>query len=307
MNSKIILYGVFYFILTSFFLYLLIKEKKIAEKFSIYRERYSNKLADKLKIEDESKRKKFKKVISVIENLVVAICLVLVIQRFYIGNFVIPTGSMIPTIEIKDRLFADMVSYKFRLPKREEIIVFKEPIQDKVLYTKRAMALPGEKVAIRNNTLYINDVAIESRNYSNLGIENAEWIVPKKGDKLVILPAGNYTEVYKSYNIDIAKIQSDLKNYPSEIKTILPNLKFLVNGEETGLILDFIHNDEIINKILRGEKIEIVLEDDYILALGDNTDHSFDSRMWGFVASKRIRGRGIIRFWPLNRIGFLKW
>lgn len=213
---------------------------------------------------------------------------------------------MIPTIEIKDRLFADMVSYKFRLPKREEIIVFKEPIQDKVLYTKRAMALPGEKVAIRNNTLYINDVAIESRNYSNLGIENAEWIVPKKGDKLVILPAGNYTEVYKSYNIDIAKIQSDLKNYPSEIKTILPNLKFLVNGEETGLILDFIHNDEIINKILRGEKIEIVLEDDYILALGDNTDHSFDSRMWGFVASKRIRGRGIIRFWPLNRIGFLK-
>lgn len=306
MNSKIILYGVFYFILTSFFLYLLIKEKKIAEKFSIYREKYSNKLADKLKIEDESKRKKFKKVISVIENLVVAICLVLVIQRFYIGNFVIPTGSMIPTIEIKDRLFADMVSYKFRLPKREEIIVFKEPIQDKVLYTKRAMALPGEKVAIRNNTLYINDVAIESRNYSNLGIENAEWIVPKKGDKLVILPAGNYTEVYKSYNIDIAKIQSDLKNYPSEIKTILPNLKFLVNGEETGLILDFIHNDEIINKILRGEKIEIVLEDDYILALGDNTDHSFDSRMWGFVASKRIRGRGIIRFWPLNRIGFLK-
>ena len=43
-----------------------------------------------------------------------------------------------------------MVVYKFRKPERNEIIVFKEPIQNKVLYTKRVMGLPGEKVFLKD-------------------------------------------------------------------------------------------------------------------------------------------------------------
>ena len=39
--------------------------------------------------------------------------------------------------------------------------------------------------------------------------------------------------------------------------------------------------------------------------VGDNTEHSFDSRMWGFVAKNRIRGKALVRFWPLNRIGLI--
>jgi signal peptidase I len=41
-------------------------------------------------------------------------------------------------------------------------------------------------------------------------------------------------------------------------------------------------------------------------ALGDNTANSYDSRMWGFVAESRIRGKAFVRFWPLNRISLLK-
>jgi len=52
--------------------------------------------------------------------------------------------------------------------------------------------------------------------------------------------------------------------------------------------------------------LKIILEDNYYLALGDNTDNSFDSRYWGFVKGSRIRGRAIVRFWPLNRIGLVK-
>ena len=40
--------------------------------------------------------------------------------------------------------------------------------------------------------------------------------------------------------------------------------------------------------------------------VGDNTDNSFDSRYWGFVKESRIRGRALVRFWPLNRIGLVK-
>ena len=50
----------------------------------------------------------------------------------------------------------------------------------------------------------------------------------------------------------------------------------------------------------------INLKDNYYLALGDNTDNSFDSRYWGFVKESRIRGRALVRFWPLNRIGLVR-
>ena len=86
----------------------------------------------------------------------------------------------------------------------------------------------------------------------------------------------------------------------------MPNLKFVVNGEETGPILDFIHDKDILDKLMVGKTIEITLEDNYYLALGDNTDNSFDSRYWGFVKESRIRGRALVRFWPLNRIGLVK-
>ena len=303
---KTIFYGVFYFFLTVFFVYIFVREKDLAKKFDIHREKILNKITEKFNIKDEKQVKYFKKTLYYIETIGTALILVVIIQRFYIGNFKIPTGSMIPTIEVGDRVFADMVSYKFTTPKRNNIIVFKEPVQDKVLYTKRAMGLPGERIKIEDDILYINGEKTDFRRYSNLGIEDKEWRIPQKGDKLQIIPAGNYNEAYKSASFDIDKVQKELKNNSSLIYELMPNLKFVVNGEETGPILDFIHDKKILDKLMAGETVEITLEDNYYLALGDNTDNSFDSRYWGFVKESRIRGRALVRFWPLNRIGLVK-
>ena len=101
-------------------------------------------------------------------------------------------------------------------------------------------------------------------------------------------------------------VQEELKNNSVSIYEFMPNLKFVVNGEETGPILDFIHDKNILDKLLVGETVEVILKDNYYLALGDNTDNSFDSRYWGFVKESRIRGRALVRFWPLNRIGLVK-
>ena len=303
---KTIFYGIFYFFLTLFFIYIFVKEKDLAKKFDIRRDKIVNRITEKYDIKNEKKVKYIKKTLYYIETIGTALILVVVIQRFYIGNFKIPTGSMIPTIEVGDRVFADMVSYKFTNPKRNNIIVFKEPIQDKVLYTKRAMGLPGERIKIEDDILYINGEKTDFRRYSNLGIGDMEWRIPQKGDKLEIIPAGNYNEAYKSASFDIAEVQKELKNNSSLIFELMPNLKFVVNGEETGPILDFIHDKDILDKLMVGKTIEITLEDNYYLALGDNTDNSFDSRYWGFVKESRIRGRALVRFWPLNRIGLVK-
>ena len=298
---KTILYGIFYFFLTLFFAYIFIKEKDLAKKFDAHREKFVNKIT-----ENENSAKYTKKILYYVETIGTALILVVIIQRFYIGNFKIPTGSMIPTIQVGDRVFADMVSYKFTGPKRNSIIVFKEPIENKVLYTKRAMGLPGETVKIQDGTLYINGEATNFRQYSNLGIGDNEWRIPKKGDKLEIIPAGNYNKARNYTAIDIEKIQKELKYNSASVYEFMPNLKFVVNGEETGLILDFIHDKDVVAKLMVGETVEVTLDDDYYLALGDNTDNSFDSRYWGFVKGSRIRGRALVRFWPLNRIGLVK-
>lgn len=310
-KSKLILNGIFYIIITIIFLILFIKEKQIGAFIKEKRERFADNLVDRFGWSGKAIGVALKKFIGVVESIGTALILVLIIQKVYLGNFLVPTGSMEPTIMPKDRLFGNMVVYKFRKPERNEIIVFKEPIQNKVLYTKRVMGLPGEKVALANNHLYINDKPLDIREYSSLGKlgEDSYWIVPKKGDTIEVIPGANYGEYTWSKNgqpVDVAEVQKQLVDNPGAVAQILPDLEFRVNGEKTGMVLDIIHDSDAVNKILAGEKVTVVADEDYYLALGDNTNGSYDSRMWGFVKESRIKGKAFVRFWPLNRISLLK-
>ncbi|MBC2850638.1 signal peptidase I [Cetobacterium sp. 8H] len=306
-RENLIINSIFYVVLTAFFIYIFVKEKKIVAKIDEKRTKFEDRVVKKLKIQGKTSEKIVRKFIKITESLGSALILVLIIQKFYIGNFLVPTGSMIPTIVPKDRLFGNMVIYNFKAPQREDIIVFKEPIEDKVLYTKRLMGLPGEKVQIKYDRLFINGKKISDREYTPLGeLSYNEWIIPKKGDTIKIVPGQNYNESFSNQNIDVAKVQSLLKENTGYVSQLLPDIKFFVNGVQTGMILDYIHDENVVNTLLKGETVEKVLDEDYYLALGDNTNGSYDSRMWGFVKDSRIKGKAFVRFWPLNRIGLLK-
>ncbi|WP_130891983.1 MULTISPECIES: signal peptidase I [Fusobacterium] len=306
-KSKIILNGIFYVILTAVFVYIFVKEKALTDTIKIYRDKFADKVIMVLNIKGKVLSKGIRTTINLVETLGTALILVLVIQKFYLGNFLVPTGSMIPTIMPKDRLFGNMLIYKFRKPQREEIIVFKEPIQNKVLYTKRVMGLPGETVNIKNNHLFVNGEEIITREYTNIGeIGNEKWIVPKKGDTVEIIPGKDYSKLFRENLINVGEVQKYLVDNPGAVGEILPDLEFRVNGEKTGMLLDLIHDPKYVNRILKGENVALISEKDYYLALGDNTNGSYDSRMWGFVSEDRIKGEAFIRFWPLNRIKLLK-
>ena len=111
--------------------------------------------------------------------------------------------------------------------------------------------------------------------------------------------------MFEERNIDIEEIQKYLLATPGAIAEILPQIEFKVNGEKTGMLLELIEDKEIIKKLIDGESIEIVLDKDFYMMLGDNTAGSYDSRMWGFVSEARIKGEIFFRFWPLNRITVL--
>lgn len=120
---------------------------------------------DSLSVEErisKEKRKKstFGKALTRIDNALLAVILVAVIQMFYIGNYVIPTGSMEPTILVKDRVFTNMVKYHFSSPKVGQIIAFKEPMTDKVMYTKRIVGEPGTTLQIEKGKMTTNEFEI---------------------------------------------------------------------------------------------------------------------------------------------------
>jgi signal peptidase I len=56
----------------------------------------------------------------------------------------------------------------------------------------------------------------------------------------------------------------------------------------------------------KGDQLDFVIRDDTYFVMGDNREDSCDSRFWGTITRSNIISKPSIRFWPLNRIGFLK-
>jgi len=71
--------------------------------------------------------------------------------------FVVPSGSMCPTICVGDRIVADMHAYKSKLPQRGDLILLKHPMMDALLI-KRVIGVPGDVVAPGpNNIVLVNN------------------------------------------------------------------------------------------------------------------------------------------------------
>nr|WP_317359571.1 signal peptidase I [uncultured Tyzzerella sp.] len=105
-----------------------------------------------------TKAQKIKKeLIDIIKTIVIAVIVAFIITNFIIVNAVVPTGSMKNTILPNDRLIAFRLSYLFSEPQRGDIVVFKAPDDESVLYVKRIIGLPGETVNIVDGKVYIND------------------------------------------------------------------------------------------------------------------------------------------------------
>ncbi|MEE0510795.1 MAG: signal peptidase I [Peptococcaceae bacterium] len=121
--------------------------------------------------------------------IIIALAIVVVLRMFVIGMYYVPTGSMIPTLQIDDKVIATKISYQLHEPERGDVVVFKYPVNEEqglktVVYVKRLIGLPGETLEIKNNTVYINGTPLEE------DYVNSNTNMPDFGP--VTIPEGEY-------------------------------------------------------------------------------------------------------------------
>jgi signal peptidase I len=86
--------------------------------------------------------------------LLIAAALVILIRWFIFAPFIVDGPSMEPNFHTGERLIVNKIIYTIRSPERGEVVVFHAP--SGVDYIKRVIALPGEKIRIQDNKVYVN-------------------------------------------------------------------------------------------------------------------------------------------------------
>ncbi len=169
----------------------------------------------------------------------------------------VPTGSMVPSIYVGDRIVVDKLAYDLRLPftlhriaswsepERGDVVTFSSP-EDERLLVKRVVGVPGDEVMLRDNVLTING---ETASYESLS-------------------------------------ETEQANLPVAQTSRYQFLRERIFSSERHIMLSQGHFASA-----RSSFGPVVVPSGSYLVLGDNRDNSRDSRVIGFVTRERILGR----------------
>jgi signal peptidase I len=75
---------------------------------------------------------------------------------FVARTYYIPSGSMLPTLQIHDVLLVDKFEYRFRAPREGDIVVFPPPTPTNDDFIKRVIGRPGDRLNLTAGTVFVN-------------------------------------------------------------------------------------------------------------------------------------------------------
>jgi signal peptidase I len=127
--------------------------------------------------------------ISFMTPIVVALIIAIFLKTCIFANIVIPTGSMLNTIQEGDRIIASRLAYINDEPQRYDIIIFRYPDDETQLFAKRIIALPGETIEVKNGIVYITD---KNGNKSTARTDFITNCVPTGNFGPYTVPLGSY-------------------------------------------------------------------------------------------------------------------
>ncbi len=208
------------------------------------------------------------------------------VMTFLLQSFVIPTGSMKNNILIGDHVLVSKIAYA-RTPgsldslvfpqteiRRGMVVTFKAPVEMEKEYVKRVIGLPGETVRIKNKQVYIDGKPLR--------------------------------EPYVHFDVDAGRVSEPGANFPLQqpryidILGHVSYLPFYINDQHD--FVDEKRTVEFCNRfkdcIVRvGKERGFKVPEGHYFCMGDNRDHSYDSRFWGPVPADFIIGKPWRVYW----------
>jgi signal peptidase I len=223
-------------------------------------------------------------VVDYARSMVPVVVFVLVLRSFLFEPFRIPSDSMMPTLQAGDFILVNKFHYGLRLPvlnskildvddpKRGDVIVFRWPVDTKVNYIKRVVGLPGDRIKMVSDRIYVNGVPLEQKEldrYSDGCYENMRQAEVHTGEHVhrtlsCLSPDYLARPQLPGCNRDIGR------SYPcSEAEGELAGASGLAD---------------------KGDFEEVTVPAGNYLMIGDNRDNSADGREWGFVPEANLVG-----------------
>jgi len=207
------------------------------------------------------------------KSIVIAIALFLFLRTFLVQTFVITSGSMEGTLLVGDMLVVNRAAIGSRVPatnlripgysspKFGDVLVFDPPHEPTLKLIKRLIGMPGDTLEMRDRVLYRNGQLLDEPYV----VHTSE---PDQPDRLMEWQRGNPPEPwFACRGCPILTADTDPRTYAPTRDNWGP----------------------------------LVIPEDHYFMLGDNREHSLDSRYWGLLEGWRLEGRAVFTYFSYNK------